>query len=267
MSNESASDIAQVGVDGYVEFEFDLPQALLGRLVEAFEQIGSARLSLANAASIPDEQGVYQLFLDDRLVYIGKTDGDAGLKSRLGRHAKKLLDRKGLDPSRVSFKAVRVYVFTAVDLEGGLISHYGGVKSVDWNGSGFGSNDPGRERDTSRVKPDHFDAKFPIDLDRVSNFEICARETAAMALQRLKAIVPYLLRYENAGGNWRQPHPDLAAGILSPLAGEVTARSALQHIVQHLPSGWHITALPGYVIMYKNDTRKFPSGTVIALSP
>ena len=253
MSNESASEIDHVAVNGYVEFEFDLPQALLGRLVEAFEQIGSARLSIANAASIPDEQGVYQLFLDDRLVYIGKTDGDAGLKSRLCRHAKKLLDRRGLDPSRVSF-------------EGDLIRYYGGVSAVDWNGSGFGSNDPGRERDTSRVKSDHFDAKFPIDLDRPLDFEVREGDTAATALQRLKAALPYLFRYEKAGANGRKPHPDLATSLIPSLSGVLSARSALQYIVRHLPSGWQVTALPGYVIMYKNDNRKFPSGTVVAVS-
>ena len=267
MSDDPRADLEDVGIDGYVEFEFDLPRALLGRLIEAFVEVTAASLDQSNTFAIPDEQGVYQLFLDNRLVYIGKTDGDAGLKSRLSRHAKKLLHRHGLDPTRVSFKAVRVFVFTAVDLEGDLIRHYGGVKAVDWNGSGFGSNDPGKERDTSKVKSDHFDAKFPIDLDRTLDISVKEGETAAETLLRLKSVLPYALRYQNAGGNWRNAHPDLARSTLTYLKGPLTARSVLQHIASCLPHGWHITALLGYVIMYKDDKRSFPSGAVVALSP
>ena len=267
MSDDSNTDVEEVGIDGYVEFEFDLPRALLGRIIEAFGDVSPARLDQSNTLAISDEQGVYQLFLDNRLVYIGKTDGDAGLKSRLSRHAKKLLHRHGLDPMHVSFKAIRVFVFTAVDLEGDLIRHYGGVKAVDWNGSGFGSNDPGKERDTSKVKSDHFDAKFLIDLDRPLDIEVKEGEPAAATLQRLKSIVPSALRYQNAGGNWRQAHPDLDRTTLTHLMGPLTARSVLQHIASYLPHGWHITALPGYVIMYKDDKRTFPSGAVVALSP
>lgn len=266
MNGEPGTDVEHVGLDGYVEFEFDLPRALLARLVDVFDGVEAAQLDGANTMAIPEEQGVYQLFLDARLVYVGKTDGEAGLKSRLSRHAKKLLDRHGLDPARVRFKAVRVFVFTAIDLEADLIRHYGGVGLVDWNGSGFGSNDPGRERDTSKVKPDHFDAMFPIDIDRPLDFNVHDGEAAAEALQRLKATVPYLIRYQN-GGSWRTPHADLAASFLGGLAGPATARSVLEHIASHLPAGWHITLLPGYVIMYKDDTRKYPSGTLIGFSP
>ncbi|WP_245461280.1 GIY-YIG nuclease family protein [Rhizobium sp. WSM1325] len=185
---------------GYVEFEFDLPGALLVRLIEVLDGLGAVPLNTTNLAAIPEEQGVYQLFLDDQLVYIGKTDADAGLHKRLSRHARKVMHRVGLDPARVSFKAVRVFVFTAVDLESDLIRHYGGVKAIDWNGSGFGSNDPGRERDTTRVDPRNFDAKFPIDIDREMAFAIDQNETAASALARLKDALPYTFRYQGKGG-------------------------------------------------------------------
>ena len=102
---------------GYVEFEFDLPEALLTRLINVFDGVESATLSKGNVDSIPEAQGVYQLFLDRSLVYVGKTDAEAGLRKRLERHALKVQHRRNLAPEQVSFKAVRIYVFTAVDLE------------------------------------------------------------------------------------------------------------------------------------------------------
>lgn len=50
---------------------------------------------------------------------------------------------------------------TAMDVESRLIAHYG----AEWNGSGFGSNDPGRERETTNKPEQGFDARFPIDID------------------------------------------------------------------------------------------------------
>lgn len=267
MGSETESDFEQLGLGGYVEFEFDLPQALLSRLIEVFEAIEAAPLHQSRTVEIPDEQGVYQLFLDNQLVYVGKTDGDAGLKSRLSRHAGKLLQRKGLDPSRVTFKAVRIFVFTAMDLEGDLIKFYGGVKNLAWNGSGFGSNDPGKERDTTKVKDTNFDAQFPIDVDQQLDFQIEPDKSAAETIARLRTKLSFTLRFENRAGAGRQPHPDLIATVVSELKGPLTVRQALVHIAKHLPKGWQITALPGYVIAYKNDRRTFPSGSVVAMSP
>ena len=113
-------------IAGYREFEFDLPDALLKNLVTILDGIQKEPLRETQVAEIPDEQGVYQLFLDEEPVYVGKTDADAGLFKRLSRHSKKILHRNNLDPDRVFFKAVRIFVFTAVDLETDLIRHYGG---------------------------------------------------------------------------------------------------------------------------------------------
>src|ERR1041385_6312831 len=134
-------------IAGYVDFEFDLPEALLAKLIEIFAGLNSAPLTAESIEPIPEAQGVYQLFLDGKLVYIGKTDAEAGLKKRLIRHSEKILHRTNLDPAKVSFKAVRIYVFTAVDLESQLIKHYNVISAVEWNASGFGANDPGRRRD------------------------------------------------------------------------------------------------------------------------
>jgi hypothetical protein len=258
-------------IPGFAEFEFDLPAALLVRLVAAFEDISPAPLTTANVAAIPDEQGVYQLFLKQesgiKLVYIGKTDGDAGLNKRLGRHATKIQSRENLDPANVLFKAVRIFVFTAVDLETQLIRHYGGTENVSWNGSGFGSNDPGRERDTTTYKADHFDTQFPIDIHRPLNFDLPQEASVATILQVLKRELPYLIRFEAQGPNSRRAHPDLETTQIKLLpAFSGTAYNVIMQLIPSLPSGWHATMLPSHVIIYKNDTRKFPSGKLLARS-
>jgi hypothetical protein len=257
---------------GYVEFEFDLPEALLGKLVEAFDGVAPAPLLPAAVSEIPEEQGVYQLFLvkekKPHLVYIGKTDAAAGLRVRLSRHATKIQHRLNLDPTKVLFKAVRVYVFTAVDLETQLIEHYGGTANVSWNGSGFGSNDPGRERDTTTFKPDHFDTQYPIDLARPLAFTPPASDTAASLLRKLKSELPYLIRFELLRKGSREAHPDLErTTVVLDASKPKTPESIICQTVEQLPHGWHATSLPSHVIIYKDDLRKFPSGRLIARSP
>jgi hypothetical protein len=51
-------------IAGYVEFEFDLPGALLARIVKVFDGLTAAPLLRSVVETIPEEQGVYQLFLD-----------------------------------------------------------------------------------------------------------------------------------------------------------------------------------------------------------
>jgi hypothetical protein len=257
---------------GYSEFEFDLPGALLNRLVDEFKNLSDAPLNASVLKAIPNEQGVYQLFIQKDaaldLVYIGKTDAEAGLRSRLLRHAGKIEHRQNLDPAKVRFKAIRVYVFTAIDLETQLIAHYGGVQKVQWNGSGFGSNDPGRERDTTKYKPDHFDTQYPIDTTRPLAFSVPPNGSAADVLKTLKEKLPYIIRFEAKAPKSRQPHADLEnTKVTIGSAQPWTPESVIAQVIRQLPTGWHATKLPNCIIIYKNDTRKFPSGRTIANSP
>ncbi|RMB07977.1 GIY-YIG nuclease family protein [Eilatimonas milleporae] len=253
-------------IPGYVDFEFDLPNALLSHLIGVLDEMDPALLDPENLTSIPEAQGVYQLFLDGNLVYIGKTDAEAGLRKRLGRHALKIMHRVGLDTARVSFKAVRIYVFTAVDLESQLIRHYGGLRQVSWNGSGFGSNDPGRERDTTKFKEGHFDLTFPIDIDHPIRFAGRRNGHAAEFLSDLKTALPYVFRFQTAAVRSRKPHPDFDATLVEiNELGPVTARGIIEQIVRALPRGWQATKLPSHIILYK-EARHYPAGDVIATS-
>lgn len=260
-----------MSIPGYAELEFNLPEALLHSLVATFAQIDMSPLTTANTSKIPNEQGVYQLHLkcseDDStaLVYIGKTDSDAGLRSRLGRHAKRLRGRVNLQPEDVFFKAIRLYVFTAMDLETELIRHYGGVREIPWNHSGFGANDPGKARDTTTYKSDHFDTQFPIDLDSALVPIAPGTYLVSEIMRCLKDKLPYLLRYQRPAQSRNSFHPDFESSRVTLVAG-MSTRQVIEYCVRVLPAGWHATALPSHVIAYKDDTRRFPSGTLIAES-
>jgi len=252
-------------IAGFRDFEFPLADALLRELVAALDSMESAPLLAQVLSDIPETQGVYQLFKNGSLVYVGKTDSDAGLKNRLERHAWTIQHRKNLDIADVSFKAVRVRVFTAMDLETLLIRHYTVGAPIAWNKSGFGSNDPGRNRDRTVVKPEGFDASYPIDIDREVTLELSGDVEVARLFSTLKATLPYTFRFETASGSSRKPHPDLSNSSLSLPAHALTSRGYIAKAIASLPPGWQATAFPGRLIIYK-EAFDYDHGTVIARS-
>jgi hypothetical protein len=253
---------------GYTEFELDLPKALLRELTNVLGDLEPAPLTAQAVAELPKHQGVYQLLLRTEhgaeVIYIGKTDAGSGLRERLQKHYKKVQHRHGLDREKVLFRAVRVFVFTAVDLEALLIGAEKKRAKALWNGSGFGAKDPGKERDTTKYKPEHFDTWYPIDIDRELDGDFPVDGKAATIVQALKKQLPYVFRIQG-NDEGRGAHLDLISCEIR-LSRPLTTRSILNQLVQQLPPGWHATKLPSHVIMYKDDTRKFPSGELIGSS-
>lgn len=256
-------------IDGFAEFEFDLPRALKTELIGRLDAMKSGVLRRDITSQVPEAQGVYQLYYDGELVYIGKTDAEAGLRTRLSRHASKILHRPTLSGA-VHFKAVRIMVFTAMDLETQLIRHYRAINkaAAAWNGSGFGSNDPGRERETTNKHPEGFDAQHPIDIDIEGDLIL---EPGAMkvatALHKLKAALPYTLRYEtlrNAHGRAQRtkPHPELLDTNVTIPAPPQTARELMRAICVALGSDWQATVFVSHVILYK-ERHQYQYGVVI----
>ena len=248
---------------GYKDFEFDLPGALLDHLVRALDGMGDAPLDGNRVRAIPEAQGVYQLFLDGELVYIGKTDAESGLHQRLTRHSRKIQHRRDLDPARVTFKAVRIFVFTAMDLETQLIKHYGGVKGTKWNGSGFGANDPGRNRDYST--PGEFDQEFSIDIDCELGEDFSGDHKASAIAAKLKSLLPYTFRFETQARS-RTPHAELTDTEVTIPPGTSTARGVIEELVRQLPSGWQATALSALLILYKEHEDRYPQARILARS-
>ncbi|MGD0134226.1 MAG: Eco29kI family restriction endonuclease [Bryobacteraceae bacterium] len=110
----------------------------------------------------PLASGVYALYFEDRLVYIGKaskgtTKSGRTLRARLNEHVSKISGRKNISLEGMKCRyltfASEWWVFAA---EFALISHY----QPKWNDSGFGSKVPGVGRPgTDRVS--RWNESFP----------------------------------------------------------------------------------------------------------
>ena len=244
---------------GFREFELDLMKAVLDQLIPCLDSMDGELLTLANVESLPEAQGIYQLIHAGNVKYIGKTDADAGLKKRLARHVLKFVNRHNIKPEDVHFKAVHIYVLTAMDVESELIKYYKSKKiKPEWNGSSFGSNDPGRERETTNKPPDGFDAQFPINIDLPVDVVPAGTHTIHEVLWRLKEALPYAFRYEttkkkSSRAYRTDPHPDYLSSFITVPSGEVTVRQLLHQMVTSLPTGWQATAFTSHIILYRES--------------
>lgn len=238
---------------GYAEFELDIPEVMRHELPKYFDGLDAEPLTEAAIAEIPaNAQGAYMLFLDEALVYIGKTDAQAGFRNRLLRHFHNLQHRQNLNPNHVSFKAVRIFVFSNFDLETMLIEEYEKRSGrPSWNFSGFGSNDPGRNRETQESAK--FDVDYPVDIDRPIDFIKSGKQGLLEVITALKAGLPYLFRYDTEGRNFRLGHREMEDLTVNIPSGPITTRTALNLILDALSPEWQATVLPNRVILYKED--------------
>ncbi len=132
-------------------FDFDLDRGIREQVVEKLEH--SPLLSLKRGVG-PKASGIYALYFQKKLVYIGKasagtTKSKRTLRSRFSEHAGKIEGRKNIRLSDMHCRYLTFnsewWVFAA---EFALITHY----KPEWNASGFGSKIPGVGRPgTDRV--------------------------------------------------------------------------------------------------------------------
>lgn len=233
----------------YTEFELDLLAALRQHLPPVIDKLQQEQLTTQAISVLPlTVQGVYLLYLDNMLVYVGKTDAEKGLRARLTRHFNTLSARENIDISRVTFKAVRIAVFTVLDIESVLIKHYlGGEGAPAWQYSGFGSNDPGRYRDDQ--KPSDFDLQYPVKLDfPVITDSLSSPDVPASTIvAEVKEQLPFLFRY----GRKPNEKAELEQALCTLPPGSLPLSSVLQTLIAALPAGWQATVLPGRVLLYK----------------
>jgi hypothetical protein len=250
---------------GYIEFELDLIGAIVTQLPPCISSMTAAPLTLANARALPNAQGVYQLIHDGIVKYVGKTDADAGLRARLSGHVQKFMHRDNIAPASVFFKAIHILVLTAMDIETELIREY---RNPEWNGSGFGSNDPGRNREETDKPVYGFDSQFPINIDLPLDFVSAGTGSVHALLILLKENLPYVLRYQTTTttrtgfGYKTHPHSDYVATLVTVPDPPITARQLLRLIVAALPHGWQATVFPSHVILYR-ETMSYAHGVVI----
>lgn len=252
----------------YAEFELDIPAVMRAELPRYFDELPETLLTEENVRkAIPDgAQGAYLLFLKGTLVYIGKTDSKAGFRNRLVRHLNFVRHRRHIDPSDVTFKAVRIFVFSNFDLETMLIEEYTKKRDVRplWNYSGFGSNDPGRRREGQ--DPAAYDLDYPVDIDKEIPFLDPGEHKLLSAVIILKNHLPYIFRYDTGGAHWSKGHELMRDVTIVVPEGTMTTRRALKIFLAALPKGWRATVLPNRVILYPEKDGVFYPGQVEALS-
>lgn len=251
--------VADLLPQGYIEYEIDVEQVLRDELPGVIARAPIAPLTLDAIAAIPEQaKGAYVLYENGVAVYAGKTDTRHGFRSRLSRHHNTIKDRIGLDPLAIGFKAIRIMVFSNFDVEAILIGQMrkSDPLALSWNTSGFGSNDPGHNRE--RQEPADFDKERPIDIDRPLLFLPPGRIATFDLLLLLKANLPYLFRFEtdlNENGKparYNIGHIDQRdAPPIDIYDDNLTMRQALRPILDALPSEWRATLFPDRVILYR----------------
>lgn len=132
-------------------FDFDLDRGIRAQVVEKLE---ASPLLLLTRDVGPALSGIYALYLNSRLVYIGKvtkelTKSKRTLRDRLNEHVSKIGGRQNISLDEMHCRYLTFvsewWVFAA---EFALVVHY----EPKWNGSGFGSKTPGKGRPgTDRV--------------------------------------------------------------------------------------------------------------------
>ncbi len=170
-----------------------------------------------------------------------------------GNIFKKLSGRKGISLDEMSFRCLFVEEdLSAVSPEKMLIKrHLQGGKIV-WNNRGFGNNDPGRERDTTRNKENHWDLEFPIDISRDIGNLRPGRWALRDLLEEVKARLPFnFFRFQ------RNAVDVNGLTIVVPDA-ELSVDDVFRLISRVLPREWQIAALVGWVIMYKDRDQEYP---------
>ena len=238
-------------------FTFDLTGALADQLYYAIPALNPAPFTLSALNQVDAIPGIYQLYLSGGIVYIGKADRD--LRGRLHDHHRKISGRLNISTSDMGFTGLYLEgTWIPVGPETMLINRYKAEgRATPWNFNGFGINDPGKERDTTNFKATHFDVEYPADLDFILSGLVPSVYPVNEILAEIKRMLPYVFRYEDKNAR----HPDYLASQVT-ITPNMSAAPAFDALVHFLPVGWQITALPGYVIMYKN-IRQYPSARQI----
>ncbi|WP_030726351.1 GIY-YIG nuclease family protein [Streptomyces sp. NRRL S-237] len=239
------------GGDGYhKDFTLSITKALGDQLAVALDGLDRAPLNEASIAGLKEKPGVYQLYLNGEFVYVGKAD--KSLPTRLRNHLRKISGRRRISLEEMSFSCLYVAEdFSALAPEQLLISYHKELGGIPWNNNGFGNKDPGRNRDNTVLKANHFDMHFPIDLEH----EVEGIPAGVMTLQKLldvtKASLPYNFRYQKSH-LFKERLVDIPNSAMS-------ADSVFQLAAKEIPGSWQIVTLMGYVIMYDDNPRDYPS--------
>jgi hypothetical protein len=237
------------------EFRLSISKALTDQLRAHLETLSAEALTAENLGHLEARQGVYQLYVEKKLVYIGSAS--TSLPERLRQHLWKIAGRQNISVKDVGFSCLYVDEdLTVLAPEDRLIAAFKEEGSSPWNFNGFGNKDLGKERDSTRLRPTHFDRLYPIRLDWPCDIE-AGTYGAHPLLKQLKKELPFLLRFERSkGAKAVYERTEIAV----PERG-MAAEDLLRLVAEGLPD-FQITALSGYVIMYR-EQRDYPDARII----
>ncbi|RYJ31405.1 hypothetical protein CU044_0415 [Streptomyces sp. L-9-10] len=238
------------GTQYHKDFTLSITKALGDQLAAALRGLDRAPLAEENIARLKEKPGVYQLHLNGEFVYVGKAD--KSLPTRLRNHLRKISGRRNISLDEMAFSCLYVAEdFSALAPEQLLITYYKDNGEIPWNNNGFGNKDPGRQRDSTVLKRNHFDVLFPIDLDRPIEGLQAGKVTLQELLETIKVGLPYNFRYgKSAEFKTRSVHV--------PAVG-MTADEVFQLVSAEIPTKWQVAALMGYVIMYDDSPIEYKS--------
>ncbi|WP_211257290.1 MULTISPECIES: Eco29kI family restriction endonuclease [Actinoalloteichus] len=234
----------------FSDFRLSITKALGDQLAESLDKLTPAPLTTENLDCVERTAGVYQLYHREELVYVGKADQP--LPSRIHQHLRKVSGRRNISLQDMKFTCLYVAEdFSALAPERLLIKTHRKNGLAIWNNNGFGNKDPGKRRDETLVKENHFDALYPIDVDRkISGLPSGKVEVGELLIEASKRI-PYTFRYDKKG------HSKSFRGIVDS-SDTLSIDQVFRLTTAALPEDWQITILPGRAIMYP-EPRIYPS--------
>ncbi|MFJ6788787.1 GIY-YIG nuclease family protein [Streptomyces angustmyceticus] len=232
------------------DFTLSITKALGDQLADSLKKLDRAPLTDESITRLKEKPGVYQLYLNGKFVYVGKAD--KSLPVRLRNHLGKISGRRSISLDEMAFSCLYVAEdFSALAPEQLLITHHKGMGDIPWNNNGFGNKDPGRQRDSTVLKRNHFDVLFPIDLDRPIEGLQAGETTLHHLLETIKTGLPYNFRYGKSA--------EFKVRSVNVPSAEMTADEVLQLVSAEIPAKWQVTALMGYVIMYDDSPNTYRS--------
>ena len=239
-------------------FDFDLPGAVTEQLEKRLLGMSSSTITdqaLRDLARFQEHhkirQGVYQLLLREKVVYVGKA---TDVQERLVQHLKKLRGRQKLKLADIHFRCLLLHPNWSTSAnEDLLIAHYKAKGQCKWNSSGFGAKDVGRERDGT--EPNWFDREYPINADYPCTI-VADQMTIRELLQSLKQHLPFIFRYEL--------QRSVAGSQLDLKRVPRKARDLIAKAVSALGPEWQVTLFRSHIILYK-ERRNYKHGEVLSL--
>jgi hypothetical protein len=232
----------------YGRFDFDLAAAVTDQLIAAFAALSVGPLIQSIINEIDSEQGVYQLYIGSRLMYVGKAE--IPLPKRLEEHRWNLSGRKNVNMGELGFKGLIIHKNWGPSVhEDILIRHYRGQGECQWNLTGLGNHDPGRNREDTVTLEEHFDAMYPIKEDFVPEGIAARVWNTRELLVQIKEALPFIFRYEAT--HYRSGSPKYNNLSITVPSDGMSIKELLDLMVHSLPDGWQATFFPGRVILYE----------------